>query len=167
MSLDIRVMPWLPSMQGHILLMLCRYSFSWWGKKVFRMEKWQCHILFCVQRLPIGRLCITANKSIANYLTYQTKNHWRSVNAHFHNGAETVHLPLLPRKSTNTRIILNYYQMTFQWPDLQDQTSLTLHWCSLSWWRNEDILYCFDWKGSQDIVYKLLPDIAIEITQDA
>jgi hypothetical protein len=28
-----------------------------------------------------------------------------------------------------------------------------LHWCSLSGWGNEDILHCFDYKGSQYIVY--------------
>ena len=56
--------------------------------------------------------------------------------------------------------------MTFSLPDLQDQKLLMVHWRSFSWWGNKDILHCFDWKGSQYIVYKLLLDIAIQITQD-
>jgi len=61
----------------------------------------------------MGQLCITANKSRSNYVSNKTKNHQHSVDAHFQNGAETVHLPLLPIKAANTAIILNYYQMTF------------------------------------------------------
>jgi len=142
------VMSWLPRMQGQILLTLRWHSFSWWGNKVFRMGKWLGRILFCQQRLPKDRLCITANKLISNYLTYNAKNHWCSVDAHVQNLAETVHLPLLPIKAANTAIILNYYQMSFQLPDLQDQKSLTLHWRWLSWWGNEDILHCLDWKAA-------------------
>ena len=147
------MMPWLPSMQGQILLTLCWRSFSWWGNKVFRMRKWQCRIFLCLQKLRIGRLCITASKSISNYVTYKTKNCWSSVDAHFQNGAETVLLPLLPIKAANTAIILNYYQLSFELPDLRDQKLLTLYWRSLSWWCNEDILHCFDYTGSQYIVY--------------
>jgi len=57
--------------------------------------------------------------------------------------------------------------MTFELPALQDQKLLTLHCRSVSWWGNEHILHCFDWKGSQYVVYELLPDIAIQITQVA
>jgi len=126
------MMSWLPSMHGQISLTLHWRSFSWWGNKVFRMGKWLCRILLSLQRLQIGRLSTTANKWISKYLTYKTKNGWRSVDADFQNWAETIHLPLLPIQAANTATILNYYQMTFQLPDLQDQNSLRLCWHSVS-----------------------------------
>jgi len=86
--------------------------------------------------------------------------------ADLQDGAEVMHRPLLPIKAANTAVILNYYQMSFTLPDLQDQKSLTLHWRLLSCWGNEYILHCLDWKGSKYIVYESLPDIAIQITQD-
>jgi len=42
-----------------------------------------------------------------------------------------------------------------------------LHWRSLLWWGNEDILHCFDYKGSQYTVYESLAGIAIQITRNA
>jgi hypothetical protein len=47
--------------------------------------------------------------------------------AHLQYGAEVVHLPLLLIQAANTAVILNYYQMSFTLPDLQDQKSLMLH----------------------------------------
>ena len=164
---DIHVVPWLPSMQGELLLPLCWHWFSWWGNKVFRMRMWQCRTLLFLQRLPLGRLSITASKSISNYMSFKIKNCWRLVDAHFQNLAETVHLPLMPIQAANTAIILNYYQLSLKLPDLQDQKSLMLHWHSLSRWGNEDILHWFDYTGSHYIVYESLSDIAIQITRDA
>jgi len=40
-------------------------------------------ILFCLYRLPIHGLDITTTKSLVDYMTYLTKNCWRSVDAHF------------------------------------------------------------------------------------
>jgi len=61
-SFDKCITPWLPSIQCQRLLTLSWYSFSWKGDKVLRMGKWLCGIQFWLQRLPIGQLCITANK---------------------------------------------------------------------------------------------------------
>jgi len=51
---------------------------------------------------PILRLCISVTKWLINYLTYKSKNCWHCVNAHFHNGAGSVSLPLLPINAANT-----------------------------------------------------------------
>jgi len=63
---------------------------------ILRMGWWPCCFLFCLNRLPIHQLCITATKSLCNYHTYKTTNRWRSVDAHSQNGAVTELLSLLP-----------------------------------------------------------------------
>ena len=40
---------------------------------------WLC----CLYKLPIRRLCITANRSLFNECSYKTTNCWRSVDDHF------------------------------------------------------------------------------------
>jgi len=43
---------------------------------------WLCCCLFCLQKLPICWLCITATTSWFNCHTYKTTNRWHSVDAH-------------------------------------------------------------------------------------
>jgi len=47
---------------------------------------------FCLERQPIQWLYITMTNSRWYYLTYMTKNHWRSVDAHFQDRAESMSL---------------------------------------------------------------------------
>jgi hypothetical protein len=52
-------------------------------KLIFRMGQWLCCLLFCQERLPVCLLWIVPTTSPFNYRTYNTENHWRSVNVHF------------------------------------------------------------------------------------
>ena len=50
---------------------------------ILRMWQRLCCCLFCLYRVPIRWLCLTASKSLPNYLTYKTKNCWCSVDTQF------------------------------------------------------------------------------------
>jgi len=81
---------------------------------------------FCLYRLQIRRLCITATKSHFNYLTYRTRNRWRTIDAHYQEIVEMASVAFSPIMAANTVIIHTNYQITFWLPDLQNQKSLTL-----------------------------------------
>jgi len=46
---------------------------------VLRIGGWLCCCLFCLHRLAILRLCVTATKSLFNYHSYKCTNCWPSV----------------------------------------------------------------------------------------
>jgi len=48
---------------------------------IFRLGQCLCRCSFCLFRLPIRRLCITATNSLFNCLAFKTKNCWRSFDA--------------------------------------------------------------------------------------
>jgi len=48
-----------------------------------RMGWWPCWCLFCVYKLALCWVCITATRSLCSYRTYKIKNCWRSIDAHF------------------------------------------------------------------------------------
>jgi len=52
-------------------------------------------------------------------------------------------------------------------PKMQDEKSLTLHWCSFSSWGMEAITISFANQGGQWLVYALRQPIARQITQNA
>ena len=54
------------------------------------------------------------------------KNRRRSIDAQFHEGAQSVSLSVFPIKAANTLIIYRNDHITFDLPDVQDQKSLTL-----------------------------------------
>jgi len=74
---------------------------------ILRMRRSPCCCLFCIWKLPIDRLCITATKSLCNYRTYRTPNRWRSIDALSQNGLETMLLPLSPLIAANTLVMHN------------------------------------------------------------
>jgi len=49
----------------------------------FSRGQWPCCCLFCLQRLPIQRLYITATKSHFHYHTFKTNNCWHFIDTHF------------------------------------------------------------------------------------
>ena len=49
---------------------------------ICKMGHGACCFHFCLWRWPILWLCITMTKSLVNYLTEKTKNHWHSIDAH-------------------------------------------------------------------------------------
>jgi len=79
-----------------------------------------------------------------------TKNRWRSVDAHFHDGAGRVLQSVLQIKAGKNYFI-TYYNLSEVWfPKMHDQKSLTLHWRSFSSWGREGIAICFAYKGRQN-----------------
>ena len=76
-----------------------------------------------------------------------------SIDAHFHDGAGSVSLSVLPIKDGNTSIMCNNYQITFLLPNLQDQELLTLHRRSFSRWDTECLASFFAYNGCQYCCY--------------
>jgi len=97
---------------------------------IFKMGQGACFLLFCLQRTPILWLCVFTTRSRFYYPTYRTKNRWRSVDAHFQDGARSVLRSFFPIRDAKTSIVYIHYQNAFLLPDLQHQKSLTLCWCS-------------------------------------
>jgi len=69
---------------------------------IFRMAQSPCGSLCCQKRLPICWLWIAPTTSPGIYLTYKTKNLWRSVEAHFLDGAWSKMILFLAWKAANT-----------------------------------------------------------------
>jgi len=90
-------------------------------------------------------------KSLINYLTYKTKNHWHHVDTDFQNGAGSVSLSLLPIMEAYTSFMNVCNQSPLRLPKMQHQRFLTLCWLSFSGWSREHISPAFGYKGSQYI----------------
>ena len=76
-----------------------------------------------------------------------------SIDAHFHDGAGSVTLFLLPSQDGNNSIMCNHYQIAFWLTDLQDQKLLTLRWRAFSRWDTECLASIFAYKGCQFCCY--------------
>jgi len=96
-----------------------------------------------------------------------TKNRWRSVDAHFHDGAGRVLQSVLPIKAANNYFMTDYNLSEAWFRRTHDQKSLTLRWRSFSWWGREGIAICFAYKGRQKFLYDWLQPIGGVISQDA
>jgi len=97
---------------------------------IIMMGHGACHSLVPLSRRPILRLYIEMTISLLNYLTYKTKNRWRSVDAQCQNGAGSVRHVLLPIKPTDTAFLNGLNRLPCRLPMTQDQILLTLRWCS-------------------------------------
>jgi len=86
-----------------------------------------------------------------DYPRCKTKNRWRSVDAHFQNGAGSVSLSLLHIKAAYTSFMNVCIQLPLRLPKVQDQKSLTRGWLSFSGWGRERFSLVFDYKGGQYI----------------
>jgi len=80
-----------------------------------------------------------------NWLT----GHWRM----FQDGAGTVLHLSVRIKMTDTITINKQYQITAEFPNLDDQQSLTLCWPSCSVWGREGVAFSFACKGGQNSHY--------------
>jgi len=96
-----------------------------------------------------------------------TKNCWRSIDAHFHDGAGRVLQSVLPIKSGKNTFMTEYNISDVWFPRMHDQKSLTLCWRSLSWWGREGIALCYANKGRQKLLYDLLQPIGGVVSQNA
>ena len=131
---------------------------------IFRMRQWPCGVPFRLSKLPIRWLFIFATKFNGNYLPYMTKIRWRSIDAHFQNGAVTVSLCGFPIKTAKTLILNGRSQISTELPYLQFQKSLTFHWRTFSEWDSDRVAICFANKDCQHIGFALQWPIQYSIT---
>ena len=125
------------------------------------------HDRFSLYKLPEHCIYRITDESRFDYKWWMAKNCWRSVDAHFHDGAGNMALSLFRIKAAKTLIMHTNYQITSELPYLQDQKSLTLRWCSYSEWRREHVALSFSLKASQYHIYEWPQLIAMQITNDA
>jgi len=86
-----------------------------------------------------------------DYPTCETSNHWRSVDAHFQDGAGSVWVLVLHIKKANTSVMTICNLWSLRLPKMQDKNLLTLCWLSFPGWGRERISPFSDHKGSQYI----------------
>jgi len=123
--------------------------------------------LFCLYRQPKFTLWLTTTYGRCDFPRSMTKNCWRSVDAHFHDGAGRVLQSVLPIKA-GIIYFMTYYNLSEVWfPKMHDQKLLTLRWRSFSWWGREGIAICFAYKGRLKYVYDSVQPIRGVISQDA
>jgi len=96
-----------------------------------------------------------------------TKNRWRSVDAHFHDGAGRVLLSVLPIKGAKNSFMTEYYLSEVWFPRTHEQKSLMLRWRSSPWWGREGIAVPFAYKGGLEFLCDWLQPIGGVISQDA
>jgi len=94
-------------------------------------------------------------KSLTNYLTYKTKNCWRSVDAQFQNWAGSVSLSPLRMKAACMSFLNLCDQLPCRVTIMSTQTLLMHHWRSLSWSGMERVAIFLAYKGSQYFQYAL------------
>jgi len=90
------------------------------------------HGHFSLEKLSENRIYTMTNASRFDYQWWMDKNCWRSVDAHFHEGAWSMSLSFFPIEAANTLNIYRNDHIAFDLHYLQDQKSLTLHWRSIS-----------------------------------
>jgi len=84
-----------------------------------------------------------------DYLWSETLNCWRSVEAHCHDGAGSMSLPLLSLKERNTSVMTIFNQSPLRLPKMQIQTSLKLCWRSFPEWGKEHESPFFHYESGQ------------------
>jgi len=79
-----------------------------------------------------------------------TENCWRSVDAHFHDGAGRVLQSVLPIKAANDAFKTDYNLSEAWCPRTHTQKSLTLRWRSFSGWGSAGIAICLPIKRANN-----------------
>jgi len=103
---------WITQMQHRKSFTCCWRSFWGWGTE--RVA------IVCQRWHPILRLWMFSTNRHLGCQSWKAKNHWRSVDAHFQNGAVTALLSPLPIMAANMSVIHISDHITFQLPYLQD-----------------------------------------------
>ena len=80
---------------------------------IFKMKQGACLILYLLSRQPILHLWLSATNHHSDFQRWKINNCWRSVDAHFQDGAGSVLLFFLPIMAANTLIMYNHDQMNF------------------------------------------------------
>jgi len=86
--------------------------------------------LFCRYRQRKITLCLTTAYRRCDFLRCMTKNRWRSIDAHFHDGAGRVLQSVLPIQASKKTFMTKYNLSEVWFPRTHDQNSLTLRWRS-------------------------------------
>jgi len=84
---------------------------------IFKMGQGVSCFVFWLWRVAKLTLCVFVTKSHFNFPTYRTKNCWRSVDAHFQDGAGSILLSFLRIIVGYTVVMYNRYKITSQLPD--------------------------------------------------
>jgi len=108
----------------------------------------------------------TATCRLCDYPGRMTKNHWCSVDAHFHHGAGRVLQSVSPIMVAESSCMTDSNLLVVSLPRTHDQKSLMLRWCSFSRWGREGIAIWFAYKGGENFLYDWLQPIGCVITQD-
>jgi len=137
------------------------------SKLIFMMGHGGYCYLFCLYRQAKITLWLTTTYWRCDFPRCITKNRWRSVDAHFHDGAGRELLSVLPIKAGKNTFMTEDNLLEVWFPRIHDQISLTLRWRSFSWWGREGIAICFAYKARQKLLYDLLQPIGGVISQDA
>jgi len=112
-------------------------------KLIFRIGQWLCALLFCQERPPVCSLWIVPTTSLFNYCTYESGNHWRSVDAHFQDGAGSLIQIFLIWKAANTSFMNGYNQSALRLPKMHCQKLLMFRWSSFSEGGSDRVVYSF------------------------
>jgi len=91
------------------------------------------------------------NKSLLNYLTYKTENHWHSIDAHIQDWAGSISLSLVLWNTANISIVIIYIESPPRVPVMKAQNSLTRRWLWCSGWGKEHVSVVFTHKRSRFI----------------
>jgi hypothetical protein len=134
---------------------------------ILKMGQEAFHFYFCLKRQPIISLWQCATCRPPDYPWYLTNNCWRSIDAHFHDGAERVLQSVLTIKAAKNDSMTDYSLSEVWFPRTHDQQSLMLRWRSFSWWGRGGIAICFKYKGSQKFLYDWIQPIGGGISQVA
>ena len=97
---------------------------------IFMLGQRACYYLVSLYEQPILRFWLRATYRPADYPRYMTKNFWHSVDSHFHDGAGSVVLSLLPVKPANTSFMTIGNLLPPRLSKIHDQESLMLRWRS-------------------------------------
>jgi len=116
---------------------------------IFRMGQGACCYCFCLRRRPIPHLWMFATNCQLDYARCKTKHCWRSVDAHFQDGAQSQSLLFWPLKAANTSFMDVCNQSPLRLPKMQSQKLLTLRWYSISEWGSDHVTFSFAYKWCQ------------------
>jgi hypothetical protein len=94
------------------------------------MGQGACCFCFCIPRQPMLDSWMAATNRHCSCPGWKARNNWCCFDAHFQNAAVTEVLAILPIKAANMVAIHSSYEITFQFPFIQDPQLLWLSWCS-------------------------------------
>jgi len=78
---------------------------------IFRMGQEACRFLFWLYRRPMPHFWMSATNRHSDFPRCQTNKRWRSIDAHFQDGAESMSLSVLIIQAANTSKKTMRYQL--------------------------------------------------------